>query len=219
MFEQEVANNIIETVMAQGELARKDALRNYDLKSDELDRIKQLVVSHEQIQLVRGGFRLRPHTGPVPEESANGCRAFEEDWKNSGTERLRELLRHEELENLIGHLAYTIRQSRALRTGVNRRGNKMELATALVIRYEEDLFSEKKVREVIAEKVGIAWPKRWVSGKETAIKFVKAAGFPVQFAGVPVEASLPDYEYLVGRTELGELADFQYEVRAGFLES
>jgi len=122
MYDQEVANDIIQAVMAQGELARRDALQFYGLEVEELDRIKQLVVSHDQIQLDRSTFRLRPTTDVAPKDAASTCVSFEQIWKNTGAYRLRELLRHDELEQLVGHLAYTIRQSRALRTGISRRG-------------------------------------------------------------------------------------------------
>jgi superfamily II DNA or RNA helicase len=62
-------------------------------------------------------------------------------------------------------------------------------------------------------------PQRFHPGKVRATKFVAAIGFPPEFAGIPTEDSLPDYEYLEGRFELQELADFQREVKSQLSES
>jgi len=42
--------------------------------------------------------------------------------------RLAELFQHKELEDLFGSLRYTVRESRRLNTGADRRGTKSELA-------------------------------------------------------------------------------------------
>ena len=55
--------------------------------------------------------------------------------------RLTDWFQHKELEELLGDLAYTVRQSRVARGEQDRRGTKTELATALVVQHGIDLLA------------------------------------------------------------------------------
>jgi hypothetical protein len=177
------------------------ALRDALLKRDNVDSGPKRL----------GGFQAKRERGRLPDEV--GERLLLEDWEETVIGRLSDLFQHKELEELVGDLRYTVRESRRLDTGTDRRGTKAELAAALVIQHGEDLLAEPTIREAIAKACKAEHPKRWHPGKNRAFDFVEQVNLPSRLAGLPRDESPPEFEYLEGRYSLPTLEDFQTEVR------
>ena len=139
-------------------------------------------------------------------------------WQQRTIDRLSDLLDYESLESLLGPLVSMIRRLRKERDGEDRRGTKRELAEAVLLRFDRDLFAEKPIRDLVAEALEIESPGRWHPGKVGAAEFVKLAGFPIETAGDAVEDDRADYEYLEPAVELRPLEPFQEEAMARLLE-
>lgn len=139
--------------------------------------------------------------------------AVREPWEILAGERLAELLTHPQLEESLGPLLKVVRQARRRRTGVNRRGNKAELADAIVLQRGVDLLSCKKIRALVAAACQLASPAAWFPGKASAIAFAEAAGFPPEMAGTPSGDRRRHFEYLLPRVRLKPLLPFQLEVK------
>jgi DNA repair protein RadD len=141
-----------------------------------------------------------------------GQTLLREQWEEDVVARLCDLLSHQEIEKLLGDLAYTVRQSRIARGEADRRGSKPELATALVIQHGIDLFADKDIRDIVGKKCGIAAPGRWHPGKSAALDFVQKVLMPSELGGLAREETPPSFEFLQGRFSLRPLEDFQREV-------
>lgn len=139
--------------------------------------------------------------------------AVDSSWKDAAAIRLCELLSEADLRSLLNRLDRTIRFSRKTLTGEDRPSRKLEMARAILVQHEEDLFAHKSVRQKIAARAKLANPKRWAPGKSAALRFVSDARFPVELAGLPSDVTPPEFEFLEGQIELRELQDFQLEVR------
>ncbi|MBI1760434.1 MAG: DEAD/DEAH box helicase family protein [Acidobacteria bacterium] len=214
-------NQIIEYVLDNGEITKDEILNSFDIADEEYAEIKRAILKHQLIEAGAkgiGGFVVKKRAGKTPDDTETSP-TFSTEWENEAVQRLCELLQHRELEELLGPVAQTVRQARKYATGEDRRGSKPELAAALIIQHGFDLFREGKAREMIGRHARVEVPRRWHPGKGQAISFVDATGFPPEFAGIPTEDSLPHYEYLEGRFELQELADFQEEVKRQLSES
>ena len=90
--------------------------------------------------------------------------------------------------------------------------SKESLAAALLIKFGYEIFAEKTIREVVAKRFGVNNVKRWVPGKNYALRFVREIGVADSFAGTPSASAPQDTEWVSGRVTLPELADFQKEV-------
>lgn len=217
----ERVQQIVEHVLGSGEISKDDVCNAFGVTEAEYPEIKRAVLKNDLIEVGpkrTGGFVIRKRAGRTPDGDGSAL-TFTSDWENSTVSRLCELLSHGELEVLLGPIVQTVRQARTHATGQDRRGSKQELAGALVIQHGVDLFREGDLRKVVAKRCKIEAPERWHPGKSQAAKFVTDVNFPSELAGIPTDDSLPDYEYLEGRFELGGLADFQSEVKSQVLES
>ncbi len=138
-----------------------------------------------------------------------------ESWESEAISLLARTLDHRTLERLVGDFQYTIRQLRRLRTGVDRRGTKVELAHALLLRHQRDLFAQKVVRDAVARALRVDSPERWIAGKNAAREFVKQVNFPWEMAGEAEIDTRFDHEYLEPGILLRPLEKYQEEVMRG----
>jgi hypothetical protein len=136
-----------------------------------------------------------------------------ETWETLACERLAELLTYEQLETLLGPLRKLLRQYRHHTTGVDRRGGKPEFASALLLQRGVDLLANKEIREAVAFACKLKSPPKWTPGKQLALDFVQAAGFPIELAGIPNDDRREDFIYLEPRVRLRALHPFQREVK------
>jgi DNA repair protein RadD len=215
--------DIVATILNRGRLRKDEIKQLWGLDEEAYNALKDDLSNQVLIEPGPrgvGGFQARIRKKAISPDSGEHLgreKLFETEWENATVDRLAELLSHEETECLLGDLLYTVRRMRMMQTGVNRRGTKHELAAALVIRHGVDLFREPRIRDLIARKTRVRSPRRWVSGKAGAIKFVAATGFPVELAGLPADETRPDFELLEGRVDLRALQDFQLEVQRKLL--
>jgi len=215
-------SEIARAVLDTGALTKEEILEAWGLGEEEYRELQQALTAFPEIEPGppgTGGFEARRRRGRFPEESAAGPILLRADWEARAVDRLAELLQHAELEELLGHLLYTLRQARKESEGVDRRGTKRELATALALQHGVDLFGDPRVREAVERATGVPAPRRWHPGKPAAGEFVAQAGFPPELAGVPAPEAPPDVEYLEGRFRLRPLQPFQREVQRGVLET
>jgi superfamily II DNA or RNA helicase len=209
--------DVVQVLFACGEL-RKEQIKNmWQLDEPQYEALKQELLHEKLLEPLRGtgGFRTRIVRRPLPPEEPGTLEGlFNTEWQMQGAERLAELLSHSELEHLLGDLVYTLRRARMKLTGEDRRGNKRELAAALIIARDVDLFRDLQIRALVAKKSRAENPARWIPGKGTALQFVQASGFPREFMGIPADDTPADFEYLEGRLDLKPLEHFQLEVQA-----
>jgi DNA repair protein RadD len=213
--------DIVSVILGRGAMSKAEIVDTWGLDSEQYDYLKSKLQKERLLEIGSkgvGGFRAHFAKRAQKPESEETAKFFTTDWENAATDRLRELLSHEELENLLGNLIYTVRKARIEMTGEDRRGTKSELAAALVIQHGIDLFYDADVRKLISKKCRAKYLKRWHPGKATAIAFSKAVDFPVEFAGLPTEDLRPDFEYLEGRIDLRPLERFQKEVQDKVVE-
>lgn len=208
---------IEQAVLEQGALTKDEILLAWELSQEEYAEVRRRLLSRDHVLAAPpkvGGFRAKDQRGRLPEEGPDTI--LREPWEDQVVARLVELFQHKELEDLLGELAYTVRQSRVTRGEADRRGTKAELASALVIQHGIDLFSSSPIRQAVAAACGVDFPKRWHPGKTAALDFVQRTEFPQALAGLPSDESPPSFEYLEGRLSLPPLQDFQDEVRQSF---
>jgi len=215
---------IIEYILDNGEITKEDVCSAFGISDLEYTDVRREVLQNPLIEAGpkrSGGFVVRARSGRTPEDAENRF-TFSTEWETLTVNRLCELLQHKELEEVLGPIVQTVRQARTHATGKDRRGSKSELASALVIQHGIDLFRSGPVREIVGKRSGLGRtqiPIRWHPGKSQAARFISATGFPPELAGIPADESLPDYEYLEGRFELGDLEDFQREVKSQLFEA
>lgn len=201
-------------VNERGALTQEELIETWQLGDEAYAAVKATLKSRGHVAPGPrrvGGFVAKQRRLPTPPEDG-GSTLLREQWEEATVSRLSELLSHKELEELLGPLLYTVRQSRAARGEADRRGTKQELATALLIQHGLDLLSDTNVRQAIAKAAHVKAPDRWHPGKVAAIDFVSHVGLPAALAGLPREDTLPPYEYLEGRLSIRPLEDFQIEV-------
>jgi superfamily II DNA or RNA helicase len=209
-----LAQEIEAAVLEQGSLTRAQIQEAWQLDDDAYARLRHELVHRDRVEAGpqrTGGFRAKPQRGALPKEETDGI--LRENWESDVVGRLVDLFQHKELEELLGELAYTVRQSRVARNGDDRRGTKAELASALLIQHGMDLLATPAIRHAIAGALKLEAPRRWVPGKPAALEFVQKAQLPMLLAGLPSDESPPPYEFLEGRLSLPALEDFQDEVR------
>ena len=210
--------DIIKMILDRGELSKDDIRLLWDVSEDAYDALKDRLAKEKLIEpgpKGKGGFIARFNKRPksTTEELESQRVEFDTASEEAAAERLRELLSHQDFEDLLGGpLVYTIRKARQALTGEDRRGSKAELAAALLTKLGIDLFADTEVRALVAKRARVKWPQRWHPGKGSALAFVAATGFPPEYAGIPAEETPPDFEYLEGRIDLAALQDFQVEV-------
>ncbi len=214
-------HDIIQLILDRGRLTKNDIRLMWNLSEEQYALLKSRLEDEKVIEPGPRGaggfiarFARRPKQAPETDITAP---TFKTGYEKQAAELIAELLSHSELEELLGDLVYTIRRARLRLTGEDRRGSKGELAAALLTKHGIDLFCDSDVRALIAKRAKAKYPNRWHAGKGTALRFVEAAGFPVEYAGIPAEEPPDDFEYLEGRVDLHALQDFQVEVQRKLL--
>ncbi len=221
-MESYASSEIARSVLDTGGLSKEEILEAWGLGEEEYRELQRVLARNPEIEPGppgKGGFEARRRRGRLPDEETARPILLRADWEARTVERLAELLQHAELEELLGSLLYTLRQARREFEGVDRRGTKRELATALALQHGVDLFGDLKTREAVARVTGRPAPRRWHPGKPSASEFVAQVEFPPELAGVPAPEVPPDLEYLEGRFRLRPLQPFQREVQRGVLET
>jgi superfamily II DNA or RNA helicase len=219
--ELSLKQDVVSVILSRGELRREEIQRVWELDDDAYFALKAELDDERLLEGMSGvgGFRARIPRRPLPpDEPGSVDGLFRAPWELQTVERLAVLLSHKSLEELLGDLVYTLRRVRMKSTGEDRRGTKRELAAALLIAHGIDLFRDKAIRLEVATRTRVDSPRRWTPGKDSAIAFVQASGFPRELAGIPADDSPQDFEYLEGRLELPPLQPFQLEVQAGLQE-
>jgi superfamily II DNA or RNA helicase len=215
-------HEIIQVILDRGRLTKDEIRLLWDLSEVDYAALREALEREKLIEPGApgtGGFIARFGRRPMPEDpTGGGAIAFPTEYERRAAERLAEVLNHQDLETLLGHLLYTLRRARRQSTGEDRRGTKLELAAALLTRHGVDLFAAGELRKTVAKRLKVAAPSRWNPGKSTALRFVIDCGFPEEYAGIPAPETPPDFEYLEGRVDLPPLQDFQREVQGKLLE-
>ena len=204
-------------VLEQGSLSKDDILLGWELGEDQYPELRRALTARDTVEpgpQRTGGFRAKEQRGRLPDEK--GDHLLRESWENDVVQKLIEWFQHKELEELLGELAYTVRQSRVARGEEDRRGTKSELATALVVQHGIDLLANADVRQAISRVAHVPAPDKWHPGKSAALQFVQALGLPQALSGLPADEPAPSHEFLEGRFTLSPLEDFQDEVRLRF---
>jgi superfamily II DNA or RNA helicase len=209
----ELVHDIEQHILGRGTLSREEILLAWNLPEELYPALQATLLSRNHVARLRGGegFAVKPSRSRIPEEG-EAPSFLREPWEQAAVERLVELLTHKQLEELVGDLTHTVRHARLARDGVDRRGTKQELASALVVRHSVDLLADGAVRSAVGKACAVAPPRRWVAGKPAAVDFTAAAAMPRECAGLPLADRPPAYEYLEGRFVLRPLEDFQQEI-------
>lgn len=213
-LDPETIREVETAVQDRGELSKDEIVATWGLDDEAYAALKATLLSRRRVDVGPsrvGGFTAKRSRVPSPPDDRPDS-LLREDWESAVVARLGELLSHPKLEELLGPLVHTVRQSRVARGEPDRRGTKAELATALVIQHGIDLLADPAVRQAVGKACDVEVPGRWHPGKSAAIEFVDSAQLPRILAGLPREDMLPSFEYLEGRFRLRPLEDFQIEV-------
>ena len=221
MLTPEIIEEILASVCERGSLSKEEIVSTWPMDDEEYAFLRDKLLRRPGIVTggrKRGGFRLqRERRGRLPAEDSGADIALTSEWETRAVSRLCDLLRHSQLEDLLGNLLHTIREVRKHQTGQDRRGTKQELAAALVIKHGTGLLADPRVRGTVAHAARVDFPKRWHPGKPAALQFIQDAEFPAELAGVPTNEVRQDFELLEGRLELKPLRPFQQEVHRKLL--
>jgi DNA repair protein RadD len=204
-------------VLERGGLTKEEIVLGWELTADQYSELRQMLPRRGKVEAGpprSGGFRSREQRGRLPEE--HGDSVLREGWEEVVVGKLTDWFQHKDLEELLGDLAYTVRQSRVAKGEEDRRGTKTELATALVVQHGIDLLANGDVRKAISRVSGVPSPDKWHPGKSGALQFVQALALPSVLCGIPTDEPQPSFQYLEGRLQLPPLEDFQDEVRQKF---
>lgn len=214
-------HDIIQMILDRGQLSKDEIRLLWNVDEDQYALLKARLEDEKLIEpgpRRKGGFIARFNRRPKTVNDADiPAPTFKAEYERIAAGRLVELLSHQDLEDLLGDLVYTIRRARSRLTGEDRRGSKPELAAAVLTKYGIDLLADSEARGLIARRAKLSSPGRWHPGKAAAIRFVEALRFPVDYAGIPAEEPPADFEYLEGRVDLHPLQDFQLEVQKRLL--
>ncbi len=213
-LDPETIREIETAIQERGELSKDEIVETWGLDNEAYAALKATLSTRRRVepgpQRIGGFVAKRARGGIAAEEPPDGT--LREDWEETAVARLIELFSHRDLEELLGPLIHTVRQSRIAGGEADRRGTKSELATALVIQHGIDLLANGEVRRALAKAGGVEAPSKWHPGKGAALEFVEIVGLPRVLAGLPREETPPSFEYLEGRFSLKPLEDFQVEV-------
>jgi superfamily II DNA or RNA helicase len=147
----------------------------------------------------------------------------EDSWEKCAIEWLKTHFSQQQLEKFVGlNIIETLKLEIKYRFEKQRKPNKTELATALILTYRQDLFFSgrlgREIREIVAKKLKIELPARMTAGKQSAFKFVTDVGAPEVLAGEVCQDNRESFEIIEGRIELKPLEDYQFEVKKSVLE-
>ena len=219
VIDNKLVADIEAAVLEQGSLTKDQIILGWELTGEGYGEVRRILTARGKVESGPsriGGFAAKNQRGKLPEEPEGDDSLLREGWEDEVVRRLTDWFQHKDLEELLGDLAYTVRQSRIARGEEDRRGKKGELATALVVQHGIDLFANGEVRRAISRVSGIPAPDRWFPGKSGALQFVQALGLPPVLSGLPTDEPAPSHEFLEGRLFLPPLQDFQDEVRQRF---
>jgi len=217
MVPANVVAEIEAAIIDRGSATKEEILLGWELAEEQYSYLRRTLLSRGKVDAGpprTGGFRAKEQRGRLPDEQPDAV--LREGWEEEVVQRLTDWFQHKELEELLGDLAYTVRESRRARGGEDRRGTKAELATALVVQHGIDLLADAEIRKAISRVSGVVSPEKWHPGKSGALQFVQALGLPAVLSGLPTDEPAPSHEYLEGRLLLPPLEDFQDEVRQRF---
>lgn len=216
-FDASMLNDIKSVILSRGSLTKEEIQALWPLDEAGYQALRVVLDGERLFEAGPrgvGGFRARSIRRQLPADESTTTEPLScAEWENAAALRLSELLDYRHLEERLGELAYAMRRARVKQTGEDRRGTKREIAQGLLIRHGRDLFRDAALRDRVARAVQIENPSRWYPGKERALRFVEAAGFPRELAGVPAPEAPADFEYLDGRVDLRPLESFQLEVQ------
>lgn len=147
-----------------------------------------------------------------------------EEWQYAASERLQALLSAAKLRELAGNLERALRADRRAETGQDRPSHVSELADALLVARDADLFADAQVRRAVAAAIRrkegqrIENPARWVAGASAAHRFVHACGFPAELAGTRARGRPDPLQTVLPPAAYRRLKPYQEEVRDQLLE-
>lgn len=133
------------------------------------------------------------------------------DYEEQAKKRLKCILYFKDLKKLAKV------KKRMRRTDENRDF----LAREIIKEYGDDLFADRKRRELIGKRLGFLKsmiPKRWHRGSETIKEFVSNTDFPEQYSGEKYSNNKNVSYKLLGKNKTKELTFFQKEVIKESLE-
>ncbi len=147
-----------------------------------------------------------------------------EEWQYAASERLQALLSAAKLRELAGNLERALRADRRAEAGQDRPSHVSELADALLVARDADLFADAQMRRAVAAAIRrkeghrIENPARWVAGASAAHRFVHACGFPPELAGSRARGRPDPLQTVLPPAAYRRLKPFQQEVRDQLLE-
>ena len=142
-----------------------------------------------------------------------------DEWQYRASERLQALLTLRKLRELAGSFERALRADRRAETGKDRHSNAGELADALLVARDADLFADAAIRKAVAAAVRrhedrpIDCPLRWVPGGSAAHHFVRECGFPPELAGSRSRARPEPLQTVLPPANYRRLKPYQEEVR------
>ena len=214
---------IRQAVLERGELTKKEILLLWGLGDDEYATLRAELAADREIEpgsTRTGGFRVRQKRWRLPPETEQPPAAElpVEPWQRRGAERLAATLRVAQLDALLGRkLANALRLDRKRRTGRDAPSRLDELAHALVVKHDRDLFADPAVRAAVAKACGVPRSRSGIPGRPPPPCSSAPSTSRWEFAGLPADETPPSFEYLEGRVTLPPLQDFQREVRDALL--
>ena len=142
-----------------------------------------------------------------------------DEWQYPASERLQALLTVRKLRELAASFERALRADRRAETGKDRHSNAGELADALLIAKDADLFADSSIRKAVAAAVkhhedrAVDCPARWVPGGSAAHHFVHECGFPPELAGTRSRARPEPMQTILPPANYRRLKPYQEEVR------
>ena len=142
-----------------------------------------------------------------------------DEWQYRASERLQTLLTARKLKELAASFERALRADRRAETGKDRHSNAGELADALLVARDADLFADAAIRKAVVKAIRrredrkVDSPARWVPGGSAAHHFVRDCGFPPELAGTRSRARLEPLLTVLPPANYRRLKPYQEEVR------
>ena len=137
------------------------------------------------------------------------------NWKEKTIERLDSLLSYKDLKRVMDDETLKLIESN-WKEFTHEDIPKIDLLDQLLCIYSKDiLFSPKigqSLRKTLARRLGFKLSKRFVSGKASAIDFVKRCGLPIELSG-SINRKKDSFIMLHGRYKLPPLKEYQAEIK------
>src|SRR5262249_10223802 len=143
MVDNQLVEDVVQAVLEQGELTKSQIMETWGVSAEDYAELQKGVLkknsSIEKGPPRAGGVAIKKRKGKFTDEEEGEDLLLRTEWEKQAVTRLSEVLPHSDLEDLLGSLLQTVRQVRKEQTGIDRRGTKRELATALVLQHGIDL--------------------------------------------------------------------------------